>query len=718
MYLPCLYALMILWTAPELAVAITDAVSRYQAVRQPQICFATDLAESQQDEIVQCTFSHPGFYPPASATLKKGRCCFEGTPDSGVFWAMGQSVMSQVMAVDPDASSLTPIEGAHPDSRQMRFTLRDAVLVDIKVVDGMTDEPIVNARVTMADDAMHLVSFARWTDTDGYAVLPMIPGESYVVTVRADNYLAAVPFAVSPEIPVQQAETGSDEDLPVIERVVELDPGICVTGQVLGPDEKGLPGAEVHAEIERSDGLVYVSDIDHPVPMSALATRDTIWIRKYSNNATNARGAYELCTLPRGKMRLYASHPDFPPSRWYAIDASDIDAPTPVEIQMTAGRQAWLRIEDAGGRALSVDVAVYDVETGHLVTTVNTPASGAIQISNLPEKTRFVAALDVPVELIRDIHDNDEIHWTLTGVTAHNYTFYVSNAERANLANVTISIADAAVQKQYAQCVGKSDDSGKISLEMCPEAFWAHIYQNDYAERYIYISSDKTEYNVTLDNGKNIEIVLLDKSIDAAIDCTIETIYTSGDKQYKISKPVQTSEDRLLLAHQPSLGQILRCTDNNVSAQINILPEDTKAELRMPRQITRSIIVVDNYGAPVPYARIVADDEYECDENGRLQMRSKPDQKLNVYHYMHGYTHAVFKDENGELVIRLPDSIDSGLTACLQKHQIKYIEDSAAIQIDISIEKMQIVRGDYIESCSDTELVAVRDGRRFHAKWK
>ncbi len=737
------------------AMQITADLQHAYRIRHPQTCFELIDARDAKDEVIECMWSHPGQYPPGKAALRDGRCCFGEQLSDGVFWAIGQRMMSHVISIDAASYPGDPIADAHPDSRMLKFEIYPAELVDIRVVDNVSDAPVFDARVTMANDAMHLVSYAKWSDSDGYAVMPMIPGETYVITVRAERYLSVAPFEISLDVPkyrpnrvallqtvedLDAADRDTDDDvdpnaepdeLPVIERVVELDPGICISGTVIDPDGLPLLDAEVHAEVVQADGRIYVSDIDHPVPMSALATFEDAWYPAYSNNSTGKRGQFELCTLPRGKVRLYATYPDYPPSDWVSIDARDSDDTVPVTVTMHKGRRARLRVEDKVGRAIAVTVRIYDANTGVMVSEIVSPDSGSTELEALPEKVRFVVVSEDgnAAEFPRTIADDDEIV-LVSDYSFNKYTFQVvasGSSGPQNIENASIHILDANLQKSYPKCMADTDAAGNAVIEFCPDAFWAVVTHKNYSSDYIFVTLDETNYRIDLNGGYTYQIELRDGEHLVDAECTlIHELKAGGDNDYKWPESYRSKNGHLTLTTKGT-NQHFECKKEEDTATAMLIPDKEAGfvsndavyrapfdlVVSFPQKISRELVVLDAYGAPVPYARFKLDRRiYETDENGKYQLRGFSGQKLEIYHYHHGRMALDFEAGNGALEIHLPDKPDDAVMSCLDKHKIPYLTDSAAIQADVSIASMQLVRGDFVESCDDKTLGIVRDDRR------
>ena len=162
----------------------------------------------------------------------------------------------------------------------------------------------------------------------------------------------------------------------------------------------------------------------------------------------------------------------------------------------------------------------------------------------------------------------------------------------------------------------------------------------------------------------------------------------------------------------------LNCSSGNAEITKTFSGDNIPEVIEFPNQIQRSVIVLDSFGAALPYARIVVNGrEYITDEYGKLSLTAQDEQKLQVYHWLHGESEVIFSNGTGELEIRLPDKVSSTTEQCLTRHHCRYIVDSAAILVDESLEKYQINRGDIVESCDDKGAVLVRDERRMKIVW-
>ena len=676
----------------------------------PDICFepSQDSLWLAENQVISCILAMPGQFPPLEARYihATNRCCFRGNVENGIFWAVGESVMSEIIATKIQCNDEAPIVRPIHHS----FELKSAQLFDFHILDATTDAPVRGARISFSNDAVHLVSYHKTTDSDGYAVFPVIAGTQWVATIRADGYLTPPPVYFS--------SLGIENE----ERIVELDPGIAISGKVLSPQDTPVAAARLHVEVDRPNQLPWSSEIDLPRPISSLAD-GTGWSPDRGSWSTADNGLFRLKTLPRGRIRIYATHDHYAPSSWITIDASDNDDLKPVQIALKTPQRAWIRVENTQQAAVASTLTVYDDATGAEVTSVKTPSSGSIELKNLPAKARFFVTSDkyAPVQDIRDVHDQDEITIVLEQSRADTLEIHAKNDAGGDIHHATISPASAEIRKKYPVCLGKTDSSGSATLELCPQSFWIDIYHPDYAHVLKHVNT-ATPSEFILTPGKDIDVEMLDESNGnrlTNVSCTIDTTFQSGNETQVLSEKFQAAEGRLAISHRPEEKQRLTCTWNSEQIAIDDVPENFPKSLKFPHYETRRTIVIDNFGSPVPYARLQINGKMlETDERGQIDLSAKPGSTIRYYHWQHGSGSSGFEAGNSELELRLPDVPDKDVIACLEEHGLPYVIDSAQLLLDSADPKHHIERGDAVEICTHKSLVIVRNGRRMDIPWK
>ncbi len=707
--LPLLAPISIMQFVQQLEATSLPALIRWH----PGVCFrpTEQTAALSKDQEITCVLAHAGQYPPSRSQFNhiQNQCCFFEPAENGIFWAIGESVMSQVIPVSKENLEATNVFGCSHEE----FELHAAELQDILALDTTNDEPIPDVRITLSDDSVHLISYTKVTDDDGYAVFPVIPGENYVITMRADGYLPAAPQKITGTADTRQ------------EYVVELDPGLSLSGTVLSPQSAPINNAHLHVEIERPDGSLWSSDIDQPRNISGIARHSQDeWSSSRSSWSTSENGRFRVTPLPPGKIRIFAEHSSYAPSAWLSLDAVNTRDLPEVTLTTKPPKHAWIRVESQEHVAISADLTILDAETGYEVSSIKTPKTGSLELKTLPEKVVFFAFSDsyAPLRVERSIQDHDEIILTLDQAVSDSITISLFNRDNVPLQNATLSLASSEQQKSHPLCLAKTDSQGKATLEFCPKSFWIDVFHPDYTHHRQFITLDKPAAEIYLSTGQDIQIAMIDEQTGEPVSdvtCKLNSTFTESGSSSVLSETIQVTDGHLVARHQADVPHKIQCT---ASPQRTITQEFQLSEvpesLKFPHVITRSCVVLDAFGAAIPYARIdMGNQQLETDETGRIHLTAIPNTTLHVYHWQHGHTQMHFSEGTSELELRLPDTPMPGLADCLTAHQMPHIQDSAAIQLDSSNKKYGTQRGDYAESCTDSQLVIVRDGNRIRIRW-
>ena len=655
----------------------------WHSITMPRVCFVPEGGLPEGEHEVECRWGTLG-KPARTAVMRpeSPSCCFWGTPQPGMFWAYGEATVSRVEhAFDPQEDEKAAQElGILRIFRTITvpFALQPAESLDVQVVAG--NSVISGARVTLADESVHLAAQERRTDGDGYAVFAVIPHVYYALRVRADGFLPI-------EARVRMVP-GKEEEV-----TVELDVGIALTGTVTDPDGRPLPGATLHVEITGTEYDVWNSDAAGQSP------------------STDRRGQFVLDPLPRGKMRVYATHPNYVPSKALSIDASDEEEFAPQTLAVRTPRRALIRTQTADGTAVPASLTAIDEATGIELASVRMPARGALEASFLSETVRFVADADgfQPFSTVRDVADNDEIVLELSKTPQDYVVLTVRNEADIAVPDATATLTDAALRRRHPACTGRSDAVGRIEIPTCPAHPCFEIHHRDYAPR-IACADENPSAVWVLQSGVPVQIALADgrQTPVAAASCSLSTTFPGGTV---IRESFAARDGRLALAHRPDVRHEIRCdAPDGRTASTAFSPSDSPIALEFPVIAVRECIVLDALGAPVPYARIeTGHASIETDENGRAEITAQPGQTLDVYQWHHGHAAVPFAEGTGELELRLPDAVDPRTLECLKKHGIAHIVDGAAVYLDASDDKRGYARGDIVESCAGNGMVVVRD---------
>ena len=674
-----------------------------------QTCFAPteESEELARDQVIRCYWAHPGSYPPKEARFYwlTRRCCFSEPPEPGVFWAIGESVTSRLTHFDP-------AENQEKRAR-FEFDLDQALLFDLLVLDAVTDAPVTGARVTLSNDAVHLVSAVYQTDDDGYVVLPVMADTQYIASIRADAYLTPPP--------VQIFWPSDDTDMP--EKVVELDPGISMAGRVT--DANGVPvvDAKIHVDVDMVSGGSWSSDIDLPLPVAAFSSPNAPWTPYRGSYSSSENGRFRLETLPRGKMHLYASHDRYAPGPVVTIDTSDDARPGEIRLSLKPAKRAWVRVENEMQAAVAASLSVVDVRTGFEQVSVKTQASGALELQNLPEEARFLVSAEGYVfhQENRQISDGDEIVITIEKSTDSSLAFKLMDEDGVPISNATLSLADREQQKNYPICLAKTDSQGKALMSACPKAFWLDLYHPGIVHELRYVTSGGPERELYLKPGRSLSIEMRDEKTKERLNdvsCTLDTVFSHESEERRITEKYESRDGLLALSHLGGQACILSCANAEGNrSKAEFVCDQAPEALNFSHYERRSAVVLDSFGAPVPYARIqLGNRSLETDETGQIELSAEVGVALDVWHYQHGHVSSKFESGSGLLELRLPDKPDDAVMRCLDARGLKYIVDSSEILLDILTNDKNLKRGDSVEQCGSAGLVVVRDGRRVHVK--
>lgn len=668
----------------------------------PKTCFYADMTkgEAPADEHITCLLGAAGMTPSRAASFdhEKNQCCFYGKFDGerGVFWAIGESLSSEI--TENIELTRTPIP----------FYLKKAILTDILALDRQTLNPVSGVRVRLSNGEVHLVALNRETDEDGYAVLPLIPGQRAVVTLRATGYL-----------PTDSVTLIADETQT--EHEILLDPGLTLSGTVTAPNGERAAQARLHVEVERSAGNWH-SDLDLPKAVSAFAAADgQAYQLSRGSFTTNASGRFTLEHIPRGKLRIYATHANYAPSQSVWIDAAQIETPqdlNEIALSLSEPKRAWIRVQDENQTAIAAQLSIFDERTHAEMGQFKTPTSGALELSLLPEKARFFIVADTFVTHIetRTIAQNDEIIIQLERARTETITLRVISTEDVPIAHATISLSDSALRTQHPNCRAKSDRSGYASLSACPIQALLEISHPDFARRLVAIDEQTRSFEYQLESGFSLDIQCLDEQTHTAISHVACSLIEIDTNQPKLIQNFTINAEPYPLTHQTPGKYRIQCQNergDTIEKQVELTKETKNLTLYFPHSRPLDARVYDSFGAPAPFARIDADGRmFETDETGSIKLSVKNNTQLTVAHWLHGSTLLSVPKDAERLEIRLPDRPDDQTLQCLQGAGIQSMVDSAAIYVDDPADWKQLKRGDFIETCTEHSLVAVRNGQR------
>ena len=700
-----------------------------------------ESAELTRDERIACYYGAVGENSARKAVFdgRRQRCCFKSPIARGAIWAVGESVMTPIAAIEE-----TSCESA---AERPKLAFERATLADLLAVDARTGNPIPGVRVIISDASVHLVAYAKTTDEDGYAVIPTIASQPLVASLRRNGYLPKTNIVFRPPLPNASDDSSMhDSDQLSTEIVIELDPGTQLTGTVKTPLGEVAADAALHAEIRLSDGSIWYSDLDNPVPISALPgiEKETL-VPLRAHYRTDERGRYRITPLPRGEATLYATHPDYAPSRPILVDARGDALLPPIELRLEHAHSAYLRAEDETGAAVAAAIYVFDKPTGAEHARYQTGTSGAILAESLPEHAKFYVFADghAPATIEKTVRNGDEIVAKLRQTPNARYIFSVRDGSGSPIDNAVLLPAAPSIRKDFPQCRAKSQKDGTAVLEFCPSKFEVSAYHPNFAEKRMQAefrpSRPDAVIPIELDAGLSFDLPCAEAKTHRPIrriECEIRIGGSEqsdagrspreagdiGDSESDSIERISTETGILRMMRRPNKIHRLMCKcPQGRYAEFSVDPSDPPAKLEFPALYAMQIVLCDAFGAPVAYGHIETPSQtFETDESGRAEILIGENGEAAFRHYLHGAAKKSAQElaeirsaANGRPAeIRLPDFPDGEASACANRHNIKTLTDGAQIRVDDPGNYAQkgLMRGDSIEACGDRKLSVIRDG--------
>ena len=704
--------------------------------RSTQLCF---YATAPVDEVVTCHLGAAGLYPPGSAPYDTFGCCFDrallhDTATDAVFWALGESHMSEVtrMKLDPNAERATE-EGVQPEwlsdenwaklrafrarllgGARYAFDLKDAVLVDLLVLNSDDDAPVQGVRVSVADASMHLVSYTRESDEDGYAVLPMIRGVNYTVTVRASGFVQPAPlqFAIS-----------TDETLETHEHIVELDRGVSLKGTVKTANGEHAGGAQLVVSVTNDAGNeIWDSTLDRPRPLSKtlrLSGDDATWMPERPSVSCDEKGRFKLENVPHGKIHVFAVADGFAPGDVVSLDAREESSFTSLDLNVAEPQMAWFRVINSQEERIPATLEIVDQKTGFALDPVQLDAVSSTKLSNLPKTFSLTIQSEGywPLHQNVDLTKNSEWTFTLTPSATASLAGRVTDAQNTPLAGASLygtSALDVA-------CFGKTDSTGAFKLETCPlDGTTLHIEAAGYAPVDVKVTP-QNETLIIMDHGVSLDLVLPRDALN--VTCTLSRNSHSSTPTPLFLKSAENGH--ILFENLARAQYSVDCEANGAAPKHFVWTpkgNDTKFVERVEFTSLMTIkgSVIEKYSSDAPYAVVELNGvSVDCDESGRFEIALPQSDVIHVKarHWLYGQAELTRNTaDTSEFVIRLDDLPPRGCQESLAHDGVKTVIDAASLLIDEFSPDSKwngkgLKRGDYVESCRPN-LVIVRNDRR------
>lgn len=762
MFIIWILAVMLSWSAmaslpPEISFSFPD--------RRDKVCF---FAEDTFEEKVTCQLGMAGVYPPQSVAYGPAGCCFDAFSGEGVFWALGEQHLSRVMDISnplsgngepsPDAgwaAHETPsatddvlahaqdvgetsdkgvapslgerlgeeIRGWITDRLKMAyggerhaFVMEAAVLADLLVLDAADDAPIEGGYVTVSDDAVHLVHYVRSTDEDGYAVLPMIAGEKYVVMLRVSGYLQPEPIIFMLE--------DAAEEFP--QKVVTVHRGVTLSGQVLDTWQQPVGGAKLIVSVyDEQDREIWNSTLDRPKAFDKVieehGAASVDWAPERPSMTCDAQGRFKIEHVPLGKLHVYAVTDGKMPSGPVVLDAREAHVFESLVLRVVETCWAWFRITDEHDVPLEATVSLVDKVSGYAPDPISLPKQSAARVEGLPSAFQLTIYADGYETVTKTMacQPGDEFVFALKKRVFQAVRANVQNTWGEPLDHVRVTGMD---DKGKVVCAAATEKDGTLFMEMCPRGVLLSFTKEGYAPFETRVMGEDV-LDVTLSEGVVLRVVA---DGDAQLsECSIyHDVGTSPSRQLVARQ--KAVQGRVVFEHLARRKYVVQCTSDSAETSLNAWePTDGEADFMLSVAFEKRVqidgIVTEAYGAPVPYAEVVLDkDVLQTDEYGRFQYMTLPSRPLRVqvHHWLYGQLERRIEPEafRREIELRLEEKAPTACAARLEEDGVVTVVDGSSLRID-GIRQDSVwqgkgmKRGDYVESC-DRALVIVRDDKR------
>ncbi len=714
------------------AFTLNGVVSPIQSIEWPnhahEVCFRA--TEPVFDEIT-CHLGQPGVYPPQKAAYGWAGCCFGVERGNAVLWALGSSTMSDVLnfdLVEPESESsefaattlrarLTWLKTRLFGAEQRRFELKPAELVDLLVVTDLDDTPVPGVRVSVADASMHLVSYTRETDADGYAVLPMIRGTRYAATIRASGFVQPPPL----ELVISPDELS---DFP--EQVVTLDRGVTVAGQIRNWHDDPVPGATIVANVLDAKGHeIWNSALDRPHALSkALALAgDEGWSPERSSITADERGQFRIDQVPHGKIALFAVAPNSVPGPVVTLDAREMDDFSKITLHVEEPLSAWFRITDEKDVTVPAALNIVDVRTGYALDEVDVEARSSSKIKGLPQRFVVTVISDGfwPLRRVIDLDAASEHTLVLTHTEATRLAGSVVDPDGVPVAGATL------LATGQGDCSAQSASDGTFSIDACsfPATTTLHVEAVGFAPLDWTAKLGETQL-IQLNRGTALQLAF--KNADKV---TCELNQVGDDGSLNLVGRLDEAAEGARFENLADRVYQLRCS---APGKVNVFKNwrpvsaetlEDKLDIVFEDAVTISGDVLEKYSGDAAYALVDIDGRtVTCDETGHFEFTMRPTESVHLYarHWLYGEERRVVSSEEWArpLVVRLNDLPPQGCAQKLLENGIVTVVDGASLLIDSIQDSSKwaskgLKRGDFVESCG-VELVVVRDDRRIFVR--
>lgn len=581
------------------------------------------------------------------------------------------------------------IDDAAGESQRLDIPVFRAASNTIRVVDGVTKEPVVTAVVTLAEGPLHVLSLSM-TARGGIAEIDYLPRGEYHLRVRSPGYL---PFNGVVRM------SGSDGDL-----VVELTSGATVRGRVTDAAGNAVQNAVLTAVITTPEGARWELRETLFDEFHRLVRPDgtPFWLPSVVYRSA-PNGYFSLAGLPAGQARIVASRTGLATVASNELTLEHDTVYEPLNLVLPPGRRVRGRVEDGSGGAIAgafVSVRPPTVPSWASPTGVTTPAVGVFDIGDLAEDVIIsVRHPDfAPTELRVTIPPEglDDLIIRLSGdqLPAVSGRLYTSRGRAAVGALIWLMAGETNLPACQAT-VGADGWFRATHCSSVPERLIASYAEH--APLIAEMAGDEPR-DWTMPVGGEIEVL----SRGTPVVASIEPRFALPTAHWARPEITLDSWSREIIEHVAAGSYRVTCrADGFDDGYVDITVVDgQRIEAACPtasRLVEFPIVVVDPQGAPISGAVVFVDRtdpplRAVTDDRGRVTVRSRPGLWLNGEamheHWGHGFTqfYAHYEEQTTPPTIRIDQPIGGddpdAMVGALREWGVRVAPDGNSMLVD------------------------------------
>ncbi|MBU1380780.1 carboxypeptidase-like regulatory domain-containing protein [Myxococcota bacterium] len=428
--------------------------------------------------------------------------------------------------------------------------------------------------------------------------------------------------------------------------VFEMDRGLTLRGQVV--DERDLPVENAIVEIHGTDSAGHMvtpvslgsSELKPSKELGVTAKKTTIGLLTDGAVTTDSEGKFILTGIPSGILGLRVKHQDYSSGFMHLgyVEKTRDD----ILLKLKKGRDLTGYIVDKAGIPLGgTEIRVESDFAPDFSFTTYADNSGNFKISGCPEVVTLTYRLlgfSPVTETIKPAGD----HKVILDRAETYFSIFVRDNRSIPLSGALVTIESTNRPEVFSTISGPSGKTDFKNTGKCP--FRVTVNHQEYPE-YSFMLEKCEDKNVELPAGGGFELFIRDKRTSNPLSGTLKMYHSSGsEEEFAFSKgKVRRSgvSEGAYTAVIASFGYAdviisLKIPKGNSPGEITL--KERIIEMEMGGTVTGN--VVDYYGYPVKYARVIAGNETTfTDAVGNFTVKSLESGTVtfHIWHQLKGY---------------------------------------------------------------------------------